>query len=112
MNDDAVLGGFFDFGHDYGSFVAVRFVELGELLERVFADDVGVEDEERCVVFPEDLLGQFERSGCSQGFGFDGELNADFIFFFILCRFQDMGLVYMYIHISVETRDSNNHSPS
>ena len=40
VHHDAVFGGFFDFGDDDGALVAVGFVELGELLKGVVADDV------------------------------------------------------------------------
>jgi len=59
-------------------------VEFRELLEGVLADDVRVEDKERGVVFSEDLLGELERSGGAEGFCFDGELDADVVFFFVL----------------------------
>jgi hypothetical protein len=55
--------GLLDLGHDDGAFVAVGFVEGGELGEGVLADDVGVEDEEGLVVLSEGLLGELERAG-------------------------------------------------
>ena len=57
VHDDAVLGRLLHLGHHDGSFVAVAPVEVGQLLERVVADDVRVEDEEGRVVFAEYLLG-------------------------------------------------------
>lgn len=84
VHHDAVFAGFFDFGHDDGAFVAVGFVEVGELLERVVADDVGVEDEEGGGVLAEGLFGEFERAGGAERFGFDGEFNVDVVFFFVL----------------------------
>jgi hypothetical protein len=60
---DAVFRGLLDLGHDDGAFVAVGFVEGGELGEGVLADDVGVEDEEGLVVLSEGLLGELERAG-------------------------------------------------
>jgi hypothetical protein len=39
-------------------------VECGKITERVIADDIGVEDEERLVVLGEDLLGEFQGT-CS-----------------------------------------------
>ena len=47
MDYDAVFARFFDFCDDNGSLVAMRFVEVGELLEGVIADDIGVQEEER-----------------------------------------------------------------
>jgi hypothetical protein len=63
----------------------MRFVEVGEFLEGVFADDVGVEDEEGGVVFAEDLLSELERPGSTEGFGLDGELYSDIVLLLILC---------------------------
>jgi hypothetical protein len=48
---DTIFGRFFDFGDDDCALLPVGLVEFGELLEGVFADDVGVEDEEGGVVF-------------------------------------------------------------
>ena len=39
---DTVFRGFFDFGNDDGSFIAVSFMKVGQVCEGVFADDVGV----------------------------------------------------------------------
>lgn len=61
-------------------------MEVGQLLEGIFADDVGVEDEERFVVLAQDLLGELEGTGCSQGFGFDGECNLDIVLLFIFLQ--------------------------
>lgn len=41
------------------------FVEFGELVEWVVADDVGIENEEWSVVFAQCLLGEFEGPGCA-----------------------------------------------
>jgi hypothetical protein len=41
----------------------VGVVELNKLLEWVVADDIGVEDKERSVVFSKNLFGELERSG-------------------------------------------------
>lgn len=84
MHHDAVFTRFFDFGDDDGSFVAVGLVEVGELLERVVADDVGIEDEEGGGILSEGFFGEFERAGGAEGFGFDGEFNVDVVFFFVL----------------------------
>lgn len=84
MNDDAVLGRFFDLGDDDGAFVTVGFVELGKLLEGVVADDIGVEDEEGGVVLAEGLFGEFEGTGGAEGLSFDGEFNVDVVFLFVL----------------------------
>ena len=86
MNDDAIFGGFFDLGDDYSTLVTVGFVEVGELLERVVADNVGVENEEWGVIFGEGLFGKFEGTGRAEGLGFNGEFNVDVVFFFVLER--------------------------
>lgn len=84
VDDDTILGGFFDLGDDDCAFVAVGLMELGELLEGVIANDVGVEDEEGGVVLAKGLLGEFERTGGAEGLGFDGEFNVDIVFLFVL----------------------------
>lgn len=84
VHHDAILRGLFDFGHHDRSLVAVRAVEVGELLEGIFANDVRVENEKGTIVFAEDLFSQFERTRRPQGFGFNGELNLDVVFFFVL----------------------------
>jgi len=42
VHNDTVFGGFLDLGHDDCAFVTVGLVEIGELLEGVVADDIGV----------------------------------------------------------------------
>lgn len=84
VHDDAVFGGFFDFGDDDGAFFAVGFVEFGELLEGVFADYVGVEDEEGGGVFSEGFFCEFEGAGCAEGFGLDGEFDFHVVLFLVL----------------------------
>lgn len=88
VHDDTVFGGFLDLGDDDSAFLAVVAVKLGELGERVVADDVGVEDEEGRVVFAEDLLGELEGTGGAEGFGLDGEFDFDVVFFFVLPGIQ------------------------
>ena len=84
VHHDAVFGGFFDFGHDDGAFVAVGFVEFGQLGEGVVADDVGVEDEEGGRVFAEGFGGEFQGAGGAEGFAFDGEFDFDVVLLFVL----------------------------
>lgn len=84
VDDYAVFGGLLDLGDDDGAFVTVGFVELGELLEGVVADDVGIENEEGRGVFAEGLFGQFQGAGGAKGFRFDGEFNVDVVFFRVL----------------------------
>lgn len=92
VDDDAVLGGFFDFGDDDGAFVAMGFVEVGELLKGIIANDVGVEYEERGVVFAEGFFGELEGTSGSEGFGFDGEFNVDLVFFLVLGANRELWL--------------------
>jgi len=76
--------GLLDLGDNDCTLVAVRLVELGELLEGVVADDVGVEDEEWGVVFAKNLLGQLQGTGGAEGFCLDGEFDADVVCLFVL----------------------------
>ena len=63
VHNDTVLGRLLHLGDNNGTLVAVRLVELGELLEGVFASDVGVEDEEGRVVLAQNALGELQRAG-------------------------------------------------
>jgi hypothetical protein len=85
VHDDTVLGRFLDLGHHDCALVAVRLVEICELLERVVAGNVGVENEERGVVLAQNLLSEFEGAGSAQGFRLDGEIDLDIVPVFVLC---------------------------
>ncbi len=52
-------------------------MELCELLEGVFAGDIGVEDEEGGIILSEDLLGQLQGAGGAQGLVLDRDGNID-----------------------------------
>ena len=68
---DTVLRGFFNLSHDYCSLLTVRFMEGGEVRERVVADDIGIQDEERCIVFAQGFFCELQRASSTQGFRFD-----------------------------------------
>lgn len=59
-------------------------VELEELLERIFANDIGVEHEERRVVLSENRFGELQGTGGIEGLRFDGELDVDVVLLLIL----------------------------
>lgn len=61
-------------------------MEFSQLFERVFANNVGVEDEEWRVILAEDLFCQFQGTGGTQGFGLDGEFDVDIVLFFVLLK--------------------------
>ena len=84
MYHDTVLGRFLDFGDDDGAFLTMRFMEVGQLGKGIVADDVGVQDEEGRGVFAESFGREFEGAGSTERLGFDGEFNADVVFFFVL----------------------------
>ena len=84
VNDDTELGGFIHLGHHDGTFVTMALVEFCEVLERVVANDVGVENEEWRIILAQDFLGQLQRPRSAQGFGFDGESNFDVVLFLVL----------------------------
>ena len=67
-DDDSVLGGVLNLGHDDCALPAVVQVELNELVERVLTDDIRVENEEQTlyVLVPDYLLGQADGTGCAQ----------------------------------------------
>lgn len=52
-------------------------VEFGNLLERVLACDVGVQNEEGFVVLGQDFLGELKRTGGTERFGLKGEMDLD-----------------------------------
>ena len=77
VDHDTVFRGLFDLGYDDRSLFTVLLVECGEFREGVFADNIGVEDEEGSVVFAKDLFCQLERACGTEGFGFDGKSDLD-----------------------------------
>jgi hypothetical protein len=94
-----VFAGFFDFGDNYGTLLAVFFVELGELGKGIVLEigmsssdetgvqytyDIGIEDKEGSVIFSKNLTGQRKWAGCTKGLRLHGESNSDIVFFFIL----------------------------
>ena len=84
VDDNTVFGGFFNFRHHNGTLLAVRAVEVGQLLEGVFADHIAIQNEEGAVILAENLLGKFEGPSGAEGFAFDTELDANVVFFFVL----------------------------
>lgn len=73
MHDNTILGGLLDLSDNNGALVAVCLVEFSQVLKRVFAGDVGVEDEERAVIFAQNLSSQLEGTSSTQGLLLDGE---------------------------------------
>lgn len=84
VDNDTVFGGLLDLGDNDGALISVCLVESSQLLKRVIACDVGVEDEEGAVVLAKDLLSKLEGAGGAQRFGLDGEGDGDAKFLFIL----------------------------
>lgn len=82
--DDTIFRWLFYSCNHNGSLIAVIVVELDQLLEWIVANNIGVQDEERGVVFSENLLSEFERASGAQGFGLDGELDANVVFLLVL----------------------------
>ena len=64
----------------------MTLVKFGEFLERVIANDIGIQDEERSIAKSEDLFGKLERACSPEGFGLDREFDGDFVFFLVLGR--------------------------
>lgn len=89
VDDDTVLGRLVHLGDDNGTLLTVGAVEFGQLLKGVVADDIGVEDEERRVIFGQDLLGELQGASGAQGFGLDGELDVHTILLLILLQGGD-----------------------
>jgi hypothetical protein len=62
----------------------VLLVELGELLKGVVAGNIGVEDEEGRVVLAQDIFGELEGTGGTEGLSFDGESDVDVVLLLVL----------------------------
>lgn len=84
MDNDTILGGLFHLGDHNGTLIAVALVEIQQLLERIVADDVGVENEEGGVVFGKDAFSKLERAAGVEGLCFDRKLNVDVVFCLVL----------------------------
>ena len=84
VHNDTVLGRLLHLCDNDGAFFAVLLVELGELSKGVFAGNVGVEDEERRVVFAENGLSKLQRAGRAKGLGLDGECDLDVVLLLVL----------------------------
>ena len=92
MDDNTVLGGLLDLGHTDSALIAVRLVELNELLEGELASDIGVQDEEWLVVLGKDLLGELEGAGSSERFGLEGEVDLNTELLFVLYMKERQGM--------------------
>lgn len=88
VDNDTILGGLFDLGDTDCALVTVCLVEGSQLLEGVFAGNVGVQDEEGGVVLAEDVGSQLQGTGSAKGLGLDGESDLDAEFLLVL--FADM----------------------
>jgi hypothetical protein len=84
VHDDTVLGRLLNLGNDNCALLAVLLVELGELLEGVFAGDIGVENEERRIVLAQDGLGELQGTSSAKGLGLDRELDLDVVLRLVL----------------------------
>jgi hypothetical protein len=62
----------------------MAFVKFGKFLEGVIANHIGIQDEERSITKSKNFLSKLERACSPEGFGFDGEINANFIFLLVL----------------------------
>lgn len=67
VDNDTILGGLLDLGNHNGTLIAVALVEIQQLLERIVADDVRVENEEGGVVLGQDALSKLERAASVEG---------------------------------------------
>lgn len=84
MDNDTIFGGLLNLGYDDGALVPVVLVELQQILERVVADDIRVQDEEGGVVLGQNLLGELQGTGGVEGFGLDREFDVDVVLLLIL----------------------------
>lgn len=84
VDNNTVLGGLFDLGDTDCALITVCLVEGSQLLEGVFAGDVGVQDEEGGVVLAEDIGSQLQGTGSAKGLGLDRESDLDAEFLLVL----------------------------
>lgn len=77
VDNDTVLGGFLDLGHNDSSLIAVCLVERNQLLEGKLAGDVGVEHKEGRVVLSKNLFRQLQGPSSAKGLGFEREMNLE-----------------------------------
>jgi len=84
VHDHTVFGRLLDFRHHDSTLLSVRFMEFAQLLERVVADHVRVEYEERRVILAEDTFCELERTSGAKGFGLHGELDLNVVLFLVL----------------------------
>ena len=87
VNHDTVFGGFLHLCDNNCALLTMALVKFGEFLEGIFADDIGVEDEEWRVILSEDLFGQLQGTGSSKGLCLDGEFDAHVVFLLILTHY-------------------------
>jgi hypothetical protein len=57
----------------------VLLVESSELLERVIAGNISVQDEERGVVFAQNRFSKLQRASGTEGFCLEGECDLDVV---------------------------------
>lgn len=77
MHNDTILGRLLDFCDTDGALVAVLLVECDELLERVLASNIRVEDEEWSVVLEKGIGSQLQWASSAQGLCLDREGDVD-----------------------------------
>jgi hypothetical protein len=81
VDDDTVLGRLIDLGDHNRALLTVGFVESGQGMEGVLANDIGIENEERGNVFSKDLLGKLQGTGRPERLSLDREGDLDFVLF-------------------------------
>ena len=77
VHNDTVLGGLLDLCDTDGALVSMFLVECDEVLERVLASDVRVEDEEGSLVLEKGFGSQLQRASSAQGFCLDRKGDVD-----------------------------------
>jgi hypothetical protein len=85
VDNNTVLGRLLDLCDNDGALVTVLLVEVGKLLEGVFAGNVGVENEERRLVLAKDGLSKLQGTGGAEGLGLDREGDLDVVLLLVLC---------------------------
>ena len=89
VDHDTVFGGLVDLGHNNGTLITVVLVELGQFLEGVVTDDIGVQHEERRVVLAQDVFRQLQWTRCTEGLSLDRKFDVDTVLLLVLLEGGD-----------------------
>ncbi|EEQ38382.1 mannose-1-phosphate guanyltransferase [Clavispora lusitaniae ATCC 42720] len=100
VNNDTILGWLIDLSGNNRTLTAVCLVELGQFLEWVVANDIGVQDKEWRVILLQDLFSKLQRTSSSHWLFLEGKLNVNTVFL--------GGLLQGFLHVFWSVVDSQD----